>query len=209
MPGMPDLILRAPVFGRLSHASRVPGAHTNPLIDSMIARLNGDPALPGNKIAKIAEDMGFYADAPQADHFKRDWLNDPPGGGFWKTIDTEAILRKGLVTMLETFKAKNKPLEFFWVISGDQNSTRWEMSITVCNRVIVVMFHTPQFPCFVPTQPSTTMTIVRPEGGVVVARPVLEPVPPAMAAAAKKRPPKKITMKPKHRPPRGPKKSKR
>jgi hypothetical protein len=212
MPGLPDLILRAPVFHRVGKASRLPGASTNPLIDDMITRLNADPSLPANKIAKIAEDMGFYADAAQAEHFKRDWLNDPPGGGFWPSIDTEAILRKGLVTMLETFKAEAKPLEFFWVTSGDQNSSRWEMSITVTNKVIVVMFHTPQFPCFVPTQPSTTMTIVRPEGGVIVARPVLEPIPPtlplqtlkATTAKAKKR-----TKKPKRRPGHGPKKTKR
>jgi hypothetical protein len=116
------------------------------------------------------------------------------------------------VTMLETFKAEAKPLEFFWVTSGDQNSSRWEMSITVTNKVIVVMFHTPQFPCFVPTQPSTTMTIVRPEGGVIVARPVLEPIPPTMplqtlkATTAKA---KKRTKKPKRRPGHGPKKTKR
>jgi hypothetical protein len=74
------------------------------------------------------------------------------------------------------------------------------------------MFHTPQFPCFVPTQQSTTMTIVRPEGGVVVARPVLEPVPPATiaAAAAKvKKPTRRHPKKPKRKPPRGPKKAKR
>jgi hypothetical protein len=208
---MPDLILRAPVFHRLGKASRVRGAHNNPLIDDMITRLNGDPALPANKIAKIAEDMGFYADAAQADHFKRDWLNDPPGGGFWPTIDTEAILRKGLATMLDTFKTKGKPLEFFWVISGDQNSSRWEMSISVCPRTIVIMFHTPQFPCFVPTQPSTTMTIVRPEGGIVVARPVLQPVPPAppAAAAKAKKPKKKLRNKKPKKPSRGPKKARR
>jgi hypothetical protein len=207
MPGMPDLILRAPVFHRVGKASRVQGAQNNPLIDAMIARLNADPLQPQNKLAKIAEDFGFYTDAAHAEHFRRDWLNDPPGGGFWPTIDTEGIIRKGLVTMLEKFKNLGRPIEFFWVISGDQNSSRWEMSITVCRRVIVVMFHTPQFPCFVPTQSSTTMTIVRPEGGTIVVRPVLEPVPPT-PPPAKNKPPKKKRKKPK-KTPKGPKKRKR
>jgi hypothetical protein len=184
---MPDLILRAPVFHRIGKASRLKDAASNPLIDTMITRLNGDPADADNKIAKIAEDMGFYTDAAQAEHFKKDWLNDPPNSGFWQTIDTEAILRKGLVAMLEAFKTHKKPLEFFWVISGDQNTDRWEMSITVCKKVIVVMFHTPQFPCNVTTHDSTTMTIVRRQQGTVVVRPVLipdAPTPPASTATA-------------------------
>ncbi len=179
MPGMPDLILRAPVFGRLTKASRVKGAHTSPLLDKLIKRLQGDPSLPENKLVKIAVDHGFYADAAQAEHVKKDWLNDPPGGGFWPSIDTESIIRKGLLTLCEQFKATGKPIEVFWVISGDQNTSRWEMSISVCRSIIVVMFHTPQFPCFVPTRQSNSMWIARLESNTAVSRPVLEPVPPA------------------------------
>ncbi|HXJ33711.1 MAG TPA: hypothetical protein VMS22_06675 [Candidatus Eisenbacteria bacterium] len=209
MPGMPDLILRAPVFHRLAKASRLAGASSNPLVDEIITRLNGDPSQPANKIPQIMQDMGFYADAPAAEHFRRDWLNDPPGGGFWQTIDTESIIRKGIAVALEKFKDVGKPLEFFWVISGDQTTSRWEMTVTVCKRVIVVMFHTPQFPCFVPTKASTSMTVIRPEGGAIIARPVLEPNPPAPAgaAAAKKKPKTKHKKKTKH--PKGPKKNKK
>jgi hypothetical protein len=171
-----DLLMRAPVFQRLAKASRMKDAHKNPLIDVMIRRLRGNPADPRNKIARIAEDMGFYRNAAQAEHFQRDWLNDPPGHGFWKKIDTEAIMRVGLVAVLKTFKRHGLPLEFFWVIDGPRGTRRWEMSISVCATVIVVMFHTPQFRCPVwTTRRSTTMSVVRAAGRRVGVHPVLVP----------------------------------
>jgi hypothetical protein len=175
---MPDLILKAPVFGRFARASRIKGAHKNPFLDEIIRRLEADPSKPENKLVKIARDMGFYASDAQAEHVKRDWLNDPPGGGFWPAVDTEAILRQGLLAACRKFRETGLPLEFFWVISGDQNTTRWEISISQCPECIVVMFHTPQFPCFVPTEASDSMWIVRPEGGAVICRPVQVPVAP-------------------------------
>lgn len=187
MPGMPDLILKAPVFGRFAKASRLKGAAKSPLLDQLIQRLEGDPSLPANSLVQMALDMGFYASPQQAEHVRRDWLNDPPGNGFWPGIDTEALLREGLLTVCRKFKETRLPIEFFWVISGDQNTARWEMSVSRCKRCLVVMFHTPQFPCFVPTEPSKSMWIIREENGAVISRPVQVPVvapPPAVAPAS-------------------------
>lgn len=206
MPGMTDLILRAPVFRRLAKASRIPGAADNPLIDLIIQRLEGNSTLPQNKLVQIALDFGFYQDDAQAAHLKRDWLNQGTGPGFWPTIDTEAIIRKGMVTVLQKFQEKKRPLELFWVISGDSDTDRWEMTVSVCRRVIVVMFHTPYMPCFVPTQNSETMFVIRRESGTVVSRPVLEPKPPAALPKAKATAPKKKKKKGKKAPPKGPKK---
>jgi hypothetical protein len=175
MPGMPDLILKAPVLERLERLSRMKGLKKSPLLKDAIKRLGGNPQKPENRLVAIARDMGLYASDADAEHFKQHWLNDPPGSGFWPSIDTEPILRKGLEVACRKFKASGLPCEYFWVISGDQNTTRWEMSISKGKSQITIMIHTPQFPCFVPTVQAHNMWIVRPEGGMVVARRVLVP----------------------------------
>ncbi|HZR71069.1 MAG TPA: hypothetical protein VFB01_18670 [Burkholderiales bacterium] len=184
MPGMPDLLVKAPVFGRFARASRLKGAHRNPLLDQMISRLQADPTKAENKLVRIARDMGFYKSDAQAEHVKRDWLNDPAGGGFWPAIDTESVMREGLLAVCRKFKETGLPVEFLWVISGDQNTTRWEMTISQLSECLVVMFHTPQFPCFVPTVPSDSMWVVRCENGRVVTRPIQIPVPPDQTQAS-------------------------
>jgi hypothetical protein len=200
---MPDLLLKAPVFGRIAKASRVPGANTNPLLDQIIDRLEADPTQPQNRLAQIAIDFGFYKDAQHAEHLAKHWLDDPPGTGFWPGIlEVEEIIRKGMALALKKFRETGRPLEFFWVISGDQNSDRFEMSVSLCRKVIVVMFHTPQVPCNVPTKFSDRIWLARKESGSVITRAALvpdvpQPVSAAKVKAAKKKPRVKQPKKPK------------
>ncbi|MGH7785214.1 MAG: hypothetical protein ACRERC_00010 [Candidatus Binatia bacterium] len=177
MPGMPDLILKAPVLKRLEILSRIPGMKNSQKLKDAIARLNGPLTDPDNRLVKIARDLGLYASDAEADHFKAHWLDDPAGSGFWPGIDTESILRKGLWLACTKFKNSGRPCEYFWVISGDQNSTRWEISVSKGKHQITIMLHTPQFPCFVPTVHATNMWIVREEAGAVISRKVLIPQP--------------------------------
>lgn len=209
MPGMFDVILRAPVFGRLSRASRIPGAAASPLLADIITRL-GDP---NDNMVDIAADMGFYSTPAQESHVRKDWLNEDPGGhpGFWPTIRTEPIMRAGLKVACERFRDTGKPLEFLWVMSGDQYSTTFEVSITECRDIVLVVFHTPPAPCLETPANSQSMWIVRyGVGNVLESRPVKiplslfpdpPPVPSARTVVAKKPPKKKRRKKPSPTPP--------
>jgi hypothetical protein len=171
---MPEIIIKAPIFTRLEAMSRIPGMKDNPMLSAAIARLKN----PQNKLIDVAKDMFLYADDAQASHFKKDWLNDPPGGGFWaqQGIDVEPIIRAGLVLACEKFQATGLPCEYFWVASGDNKTSRWEISVTVGVDRITIIFHTPQYATAVgATRQSPKTWIVREENGVVVTRPALEP----------------------------------
>jgi hypothetical protein len=177
---MPDLILKAPIFGRISKASRIPGSSADARLGQMIARLDADPTQPQNKLVQIGLDFGFYSSAQQAEHLSKHWLDDPPGAGFWAGLpEVEEIIRKGLSLALKKFRDTGLPLEFFWVISGDENSDRFEISVSVCATVIVVIFHTPQVPCNVTTEHSHNIWLARFETGSVITRKAIVPRVPA------------------------------
>lgn len=171
MPGMPDLIVKAPVFSRLEAISRIPGMKDHPMLATAIARLGSST----DDLVQIAKDMFLYRDDAHAAHFSRDWLNRPAGSGFWKSIDTEPIIRAGLLLACQKFQQKGLPCDYFWVISGDQNQTRWEVSVTVGADRITILFHTPQYAAAgAPTRQVSNIWIVRKEGSGVVTRPALE-----------------------------------
>ncbi len=209
MPGMLDIILKAPVFGRLEKASRVPGAPSNPLLDEIISRLE-DPADPDNGLVQIARDMGFYSSEAQAVHLKEHWLNDPPGNGFWQGIDTEPIIRKGLAKACRLFRDHGRPMEFFWVMSGSQNTSDWEMSISLCHRTTLIIFHTPRVACQLQPVDSDTMWLSLEENGAVVLRPVHLPDDGLVQPILEEKKPKKRQKKKPHKkgPKPGPKKGK-
>ena len=204
MPGMLDLILKAPVFGRLERASRIPGAHTNPLLDEIIDRLE-DPTAPNNGLVQIAQDMGFYSTAAQAVHLKEHWLNDPPGNGFWQGINTEPIIRKGLAKACRVFRKHGHPFEFYWVMAGSQNASEWQMSISLAHKTTLVIFHTPRVPCQLPEVDSKTMWLSLEENGAVVVRPVHIPDDPLAPPEPDGKKHKKHHKKKKHDKKKGPK----
>src|SRR5262249_32779581 len=153
------------------------------------------------------------------DHLKRHWLDDPPGGGFWAGINTEPLIRQGLLKAAQLFKQHGRGLDIYWVMSGSQASTDWEVTVSLCRRATLLIFHTPRVPCQLQQTPSDTMWIIveDPGTGTVVTRPVNVPVDPNAVAppgtgGAKTRNPKKPKnrKKPKKpgKPPKGPKKKK-
>src|SRR5262245_5229195 len=228
MPGMLDIILKAPIFDRLEAASNIPGAQNDPRLGQIITRLQNTT----DSIVQIGLDMGFYASAAQADHLKRHWLDDPPGEGFWAGINTEPLIRQGLLKAAQVFKQHGRGLEIYWVVAGIQASTDWEVTVSLCRRATLLIFHTPRVPCQLPQTPSNNMWLIveDPGTGTVVTRPVNVPVdpnavaPPGTGTSKTKNPRKpkkpkkpkkqKKTKKPKkpkkpQKPPKGPKKRKR
>lgn len=180
MPGLPDLVLKAPVFARMEAMSR-----DTDLWKKKVARdaLNqacldlGDSTKPLVEIAKAA---WLYDNDPTA-HFEEHWLNKN-GNGYWRNMQdqVDAVLRAGMKRACELFIAKNYavPFEYFWVISGDTNSSRWEVSICEGANQVTVMFHTPQTPpIYNQTIANPEMTIARWRNGQAVLEPVQVPVP--------------------------------
>lgn len=186
MPGMPDILQRAPVLRRLAKASRVPGANASPILTNIITRLK-NPAGPQDDLLALALEKGFYANAAAADHFRKHWLDDPPGSGFWPGLPTKKVIAAALLKTCELFKQTGFPIEFFWAVSGEQATDRFEVTIAQCDgsKVLVVTFHTPAVPCNVATKAAPNLWVTRDEFGTVVTRNILIPdVPPAAAATA-------------------------
>jgi hypothetical protein len=151
MPGLPDLILKAPVFARLEKLSRDGAFWQNEAIrdhlNQTVVDLS-DTTNTAKSILAIAKSAWLY-DKDSTQHFEQHWLNSA-GGGYWKNMQSkvDAVLRAGMKRACEVFIARNYavPFEYFWVISGDTSSDRWEMSISEGLDQVTVIFHTPQTP---------------------------------------------------------------
>jgi hypothetical protein len=192
---MLDIILKAPVFDRLEKASRLPGAHKHPYVKKIIKRLKD----PNDNVAQIALDMGFYSDAAHAVHLQQHWLNQPPNPqAFWGGIDTPTLMRLGLLKACEVFQKYGLPFEFFWVMSGAATTNDWEVTVSLCDKSTLVVFHTPRVPCQLPMKASKTMwvTLDDPVAGVIQTRPVNLPVDPLFPKfPSEEKPPRKSSGK--------------
>jgi len=146
MPGLPDVIIKAPVFHRMEALSRDKAMWSNSASKNMLDKVILDLGGTARSIVDIAKDAGLY-DNDSTDHFEEHWLNST-ANGYWKSSQKKvnAVLRAGMKRVCEEFKSSYyaKPLEFFWAISGDHTTDRWEMSIHRGPNQITVIFHTPQ-----------------------------------------------------------------
>ena len=181
MPGLPDLILKAPVFARMEALSRNAAfwqkKASRDALDQIVLDLGGT----AKSLVDIAK-AGWLYDVDPTKHFEEHWLNTT-GNGYWNYMQSQvnAVLRAGMKRACELFITHNYalPFEYFWVISGNQNSSRWEMSICEGVNQVTVMFHTPQTPPTYPTTvPDPTITTVKFNGVNVVLAPVQVPIPP-------------------------------
>lgn len=184
MPGMPDLIVKAPVMNRMETFTKNKANASSPKLANAITALGADPTLPNNKLAKIAKDLGLYADDNATAHFRQDWLKeDPSKPSFWPDLkNIETIIRQGMLEICKQFQQSKLPCEFFWVMSGEQGTADFQMSVSKGTQQITVMFHTPMVPCPVPTGPSPSTWVVLEEADIngvvsVVTRPAQVPIP--------------------------------
>ena len=180
MPGLPDLILKAPVFARMEALSSDPDIWKSQSAKDMLNQVVLDLGGSAKTILDIARDSGLY-DTDSTKHFEEHWLNSN-GNGYWKKMQNHvnAVLRAGMKRACELFISNNyaKPFEYFWVIAGDVNSSRWEVSISEGEHQVTVIFHTPQTPqVYGNTIDNPKMTIVRFDGTKAVYEPVKIPVP--------------------------------
>jgi hypothetical protein len=182
MPGLPDLILKAPVFARLEVLSRDTALWKTQAARDALNQIVLDLDDPTKKLIDIAK-AGWLYDNDSTVHFEKHWLNST-NDGYWKKMQTEieAVIRAGMRRACELFISCNyaKPFEYFWVISGDTQSSRWEMSISEGVNQVTVMFHTPQTPpTYQHTIANPKITIARWDNaaGKAVLEPVQVPVP--------------------------------
>jgi hypothetical protein len=183
MPGIPDLIIKAPVFSRMEALSRNAKFWESEPARDALKKVTLDLADPTKKILDIAKSAWLYENNASTAHFERHWLNSL-NDGYWNTIQTEleAVLRAGMKRACEIFISSGytKPFQYLWVISGDTKSTRWEMSICDSPSQCTVIFHTPQTPLSgAPTIDDPSITVAKWDGaaGKAVLAPVKVPVP--------------------------------
>lgn len=169
MPGMPDIILKAPVFKRIGDATRVKGFHKSTALAAIIADLKNS----NMSLIDVAISAGMYQDHGQAAHLNKDWLNSQKNG-FWNntTYDVPALVRAGILDALETYRKTGKPLDLLWAISGPNPTDPWIVSAVECSEHIVVTFFTPNVPCALPivTDYSIRITEQDPATGSVSTR---------------------------------------
>jgi hypothetical protein len=159
MPGMSDIILRAPVFKRIGDATRVPGAQNS----SFIANVIDDLKDKTKSLIDIGISAGMYTDKKQAEHLDKDWLESDPINhpGFWNGsgYDVPGLVREGILTALTLFQKTGKPLDLFWAISGLTKKDKWNVAVAECTEHIVVIFFTPNVPCMVDMVDDYSITI--------------------------------------------------
>jgi hypothetical protein len=160
---MPDVILKAAVFKRISDASRVAGMSQSPAIAKVIADLGNSK----KKLADIAISAGMYQDHTQSAHLEQDWLDLVAGKpGFWHAspYKVEELVRKGLLSALNLFWQTGKPLDLFWAISGPNMTDPWNVAVAECPEHILVIFFTPNVPCPLPTVDDYSILITEQDG---------------------------------------------
>lgn len=164
MPGMPDIILKAPVFNRISEQTRVPGFAQSTALATIIADLKGS----SKSVADIAISAGMYTDHNQSAHLERDWLDtDPANPGFWHASKYKVadLVRKGILNALQLYQSTGKPLDILWAISGPNMTDPWNVAVAECTQHIVVIFFTPNVPCPLPVVDDYSMWITEQDGG--------------------------------------------
>lgn len=183
MPGIPDLIVKAPVFSRMEALSRNAPFWSLETARDALKRVALDLGDPTKKILDIAKAAWLYENNASTAHFEEHWLNSK-GTGYWNTIQPqlEAVLRAGMKRACEIFIASgySKPFQYLWVVSGDTKSTKWEMSICDSPDHCTVIFHTPQTPLSnAPTIDDPSITVVKwdANAGKAILEPVKIPVP--------------------------------
>lgn len=148
MPGLPDLILKAPVFARLEALSRDTAFWGNKASKDRLNQIVVDLGGSVKTLLDISK-SGWIYDSDPTEHFEKHWLNST-NDGYWKNMQLKVneVLRAGMKRACEIFIANNYaiPFEYYWVISGDTNSSRWEMSLSEGPDQVTVIFHTPQTP---------------------------------------------------------------
>jgi hypothetical protein len=167
MPGMPDIILKAPVFKRISAATRIKGAPQSTVLAGIINDLKNSP----KSLADIAISAGMYHDHDQAEHLNLDWLDtDPARPGFWRASNykVEELVRKGILNALELFQKTGKPIDLFWAISGPNMIDPWNVAVAECPEHIVVIFFTPNVPCPLPVVDDYSIWITEQDAAGVV-----------------------------------------
>ena len=174
MPGMTDNILRAPVFKRLSDQSRVKNFYKSP----MLANIISDLKTTTKTVVDIATSAGMYADSTQSKHLDKDWL-DSGGQGFWHTSKYKVgeLVRQGMIQALEVYQATGKPLEFFWMISGQNMTDPWNVLVAEGTDNVIVIFFTPNVPCNLPMVDDYSLWVTEQDGaGNVATRHTKRPV---------------------------------
>jgi hypothetical protein len=153
---MPDNILTAPVFKRLSLQSRVAGFSQSSALANVISDLKNT----SKSLVNIAIGAGMYTDANQAAHLDKDWL-DSGGTGFWHTTRYKVadLVRAGMLQALQVYQSTGKPLEFYWMISGRGGTGDWNVLVVEATDNIIVIFFTPNVRCDVPTVEDTSMWV--------------------------------------------------
>ncbi len=177
MPGMPDPIQKSGVMRRMEEFSGVPNHARSKRLQEAIDSLKADPN--GATLEAVAKAGNFYDASHNSDHFRKHWLGEGSGADpFWPGIQEKVkkTLSSGMLKAAELFQSTCKPCQFLWVMSGDEGTTDWWMSITEGSNVIVVIFHTPRVPCDLALEDSKTVWVVDGAGGSYTARPVKVPV---------------------------------
>ena len=199
MPGMPDVILKSPIMHRFETftAGVKSSARKRTKLQKAITRLSD----PNDSLVDIALDLDFYSSKAAAEHFEKHWLGlDPLVPTFWPTLTPQpitTIIRLGLLKVCRLVKSSKLPAEFWWVMSGVNGTTDWEMSVSKGKRQITVMFHTPQIPCAVKIEdsPRTWISLNQfdPNSGLstVLLRPAKQPARPPKKPKAKAKKKKK------------------
>jgi hypothetical protein len=167
MPGMStEVIIKAPVFKRLSDQSRVAGFDKSPLLANIISDLKAG----AKSLVDIALGAGMYADSKQAEHFDKDWLNSG-GTGFWSKgpYKVPDLVRGGIIKALEVYQSTGKPLDFFWMLSGTDKADPWKVIVAEAADTIVVIFFTPDVPCGLKMIEDYSMWVTEQDGGGNVA----------------------------------------
>jgi hypothetical protein len=167
-----QLILKAPVFKRLSDQSRVAGFHQSPLLATIISDLKNTT----KSLVDIALSAGMYTDTKQAAHFDKDWL-DSGNTGFWTGTGYKVadLVRGGMITALDVYWNTGKPLDFFWILSDSKNG--WKVVVAEATDTIVVMFFTPDVPCNLKMVEDYSMWVTEQDkAGNVSTRHTLRPV---------------------------------
>jgi hypothetical protein len=132
----------------------------------------------GNTLVAIASNGGFYGGPHSADHFRKHWLGEGPNPEpFWPGIQVKVkkSLRSGMLKAAQLFKSTKKPCQFLWVMSGEEGTTKWWISITEGSKTITVIFHTPLVPCDLELEDSKTVFVVDGDSGSFEPTPVKVP----------------------------------
>lgn len=115
----------------------------------------------GEDLCKIASDLNLLTDPKEKEHLQRDWYNKGSSPGWWPEHNTDGIVRKAYLELIELITAQPRPVRTVWVAGTGVFAIVLDATPQLITRIVM----TPRVPTSTDEMVGTGMCVVYQDAG--------------------------------------------